>query len=208
MRLLPQLQRVLNRAVALDPQFAPHLDALDGKLLQLHLAVVERDIFIEIVSRELQLSAKGGRAPDLRLSGSPLALLRMACAEEPQLAVQDVQVQGDVALAQQVQRILQRLDIDWEEQLAKLTGDTLAQRLGGLARHSVHWFTATRQQLRADVTDYLQEEARYLPTRAELDAWYVAVDELRDGSERLAARWQQLQAGYIPLSLQDTNFDG
>ena len=196
-KLLSHLEKVINRCLALDPQFLPQLAILDGKLLHLQLLIADLDIFIRMDQQGVNLSRllSDEQAVDLVISASPFSLLRMAAAQGDYVhpGDYDVSIQGDAGLAQQVQRIFASLDIDWEAHIAKFTGDIIAHRLGNAARKMQRWVQQTGQSLQQDMTDYLQEEARYLPTRFETEAWISDIDELRDDSERLLARWQHLQ---------------
>ena len=45
-----------------------------------------------------------------------------------------------------------------------------------------------------DITEYLQEESRYLPQQDEVNKFLAAVDVLRNDVERLDARVKRLQA--------------
>ena len=196
-KLLPHLEKVINRCLGLDPQFLPQLAALDGKLLHLQLLIADLDIFIRMNQQGVNLSRllSDEQAVDLVISASPFSLLRMATAQGDYVHPGDynVSIQGDAGLAQQVQRIFASLDIDWEAHIATFTGDIVAHRLGNAARKMQRWVQQTGQSLQQDMTDYLQEEVRYLPTRFETEAWISDIDELRDDSERLLARWQHLQ---------------
>jgi ubiquinone biosynthesis protein UbiJ len=68
----------------------------------------------------------------------------------------------------------------------------LAHRAGELARHARQFFEASRETLFQDSGEYLQEEARLLPTRIEVAYFLGDVDRLRDDVERLQARVQRL----------------
>ena len=46
-----------------------------------------------------------------------------------------------------------------------------------------------------NITEYLQEESRALPSRYEVESFRSKVDTLRDDVDRLAARIQRLEAG-------------
>jgi ubiquinone biosynthesis protein UbiJ len=104
-----------------------------------------------------------------------------------------VRVEGDTALAQHFGTILADLDIDWEEQLSKLTGNIVAHEVGRVARTAAGYADRMRATLEQNLREYLQEEARVLPTRFEIREFLDAVDVLRDDVERLGARIERLQ---------------
>lgn len=50
-----------------------------------------------------------------------------------------------------------------------------------------------KESLMADASDYLHHEARWLPTRARLDAWLSETESARQMLDRLDARLQRLE---------------
>ena len=120
----------------------------------------------------------GGKS---RRMGSDKALLEGA-----------VTIVGDTETAQQFQEILSGSDWDWEEQLSHVTGDVLAHQTGKLVRQAKQFARDSRESLQHDISEYLQEEARLLPPRTEMQYFLEGVDELRAATDRLAARVHRL----------------
>jgi ubiquinone biosynthesis protein UbiJ len=110
-----------------------------------------------------------------------------------------VQIEGDTTLAQQFAKALGGLDVDWEEQAARVLGDPIAHQVGQGMKGLSDWGRQTSRTLTADLKEYLEEEGRLVPTRYELDAFLAEVDTLRDDVERLEARLARLnQAAAAP----------
>ena len=103
-------------------------------------------------------------------------------------------------MAQQVRRFFRDLDVDWEEGLATYLGDAPAHQIGRLVRGVRGWFAESRDAAGRNLAEYLTEERRDLPPRAELDAFLDDVDRLRSDADRLAAR--------VTLLEQRTRDDG
>jgi ubiquinone biosynthesis protein UbiJ len=103
-----------------------------------------------------------------------------------------VQINGDIDLGQRFQRLLEKIDIDWEEQAARVMGDVAAHQLGNALRDLRTWSTQSLHTLRADAAEYLQEESRLLPLRARAESFQRAVESLRLDAERLEQRFQRL----------------
>ena len=95
---------------------------------------------------------------------------------------------GDATLARDFQRLLAGLEVDWEERLAGVAGDTLAHQAGNLARGFAAWGRYAGDHMARGLSEYLQRETRDLPHRAEVERFLRAVDTVRDDVERLAAR--------------------
>lgn len=134
------------------------------------------------------------RAVDATVSGRLMALFNLASEEDKiSTSMQErVHFHGDVALAQKMQAILADLEIDWEEALARQTGDVLAFQLGKRARELGLWLQQSADSLLQSSSEYLREEARMTPTTVEFEGFQAEVGALRDGVARAEARLQRL----------------
>ncbi|MEJ2576201.1 MAG: SCP2 sterol-binding domain-containing protein [Gammaproteobacteria bacterium] len=194
---LAGLEQLLNRYVALDPDAPARFAQLHGRVVGLHLSGLE--ITLYLVADEagrLQVLDRWEGEPDCLLSGSPLDLVRAgdAAGGARELFAGRVSIRGDTELGRRFGRLLAGLDVDWEEQLSRLTGDVIAHQVGRAARRSRDYLGQRRQAMERNLGEYLTEEARLLPARAEVEAWAADVDHLRDDAERLAARIERLVA--------------
>ena len=110
-----------------------------------------------------------------------------------------VKIDGDTETGQAFQDLLADVDWDWEEQLSRVTGDVIAHQTGKLAKQAKQLLSDSRDTLAQDCSEYLQEEAQWLPTQIEVDYFLADVDRLRDDVARLEARVKRLlQAGDPP----------
>jgi ubiquinone biosynthesis protein UbiJ len=105
-----------------------------------------------------------------------------------QLFSGDVEISGDTQLAQHFSHFMNTLEIDWEEQLSKLTGDVVAHEVGNLLRGFSEWGQDQLTTSRLNLQEYLTEELRLLPSRCEVEEFLADVDTLRDDLDRLDAR--------------------
>ena len=103
-----------------------------------------------------------------------------------------LKIEGDVELANQLRAIFMRVDIDWEEVASKCVGDSLAYQLGVFARRAKNYQLRSVENLRLDVSEYLQEESRITPTKVEIEKFLNDVDELDADIERLEAHTRRL----------------
>jgi len=187
------LENVLNRYIKLDPTALGRLAPLHGKRIRLHIRGLELDLNLVPAPDGIQLYPEFEGEPDCTLSGAPLAFARLGGGEQAdQLFAGAVEIRGDTEAGQRFGDLLAGLDIDWEEQLSRLTGDVAAHQVGSGARAAGRWGRQTADILPADLAEYLQEEARLLPTRIESEEFVTAVDTLRDDVERLEARIRRL----------------
>jgi ubiquinone biosynthesis protein UbiJ len=104
-----------------------------------------------------------------------------------------LELAGDAALAQSFQRLLWHARPDIEEELSGVIGDVAAHGLGDLARSVTDWSREARSTIRQNLSEYLQEESRAVPTRYEADRFRGEVEAMRDDVARLEARVKRLE---------------
>ena len=193
---LASLERAINALLALDPLARRRLARHHGKVIAVHLRGPELTLyFIPDEKGNLQLQGRIEGEPDALLSGSPLDLIRSGDrqAGSDQLFSGRVTLTGDTALAHDFGATLAGLEIDWEEQLSKITGDLVAHEVGEAVRTLGRYAETTGERLARDLGEYLTEEARLLPHPNEVALFVEAVDRLRDDTERLEARINRLE---------------
>jgi len=188
------VEAALNRYLALDPEIAARLEPLDGKVLQVTVRGPELKFYLMPVAHALRVLGHYEGKVDAQLAGAPLSLARLALSPQGRHALFDgaVTLEGDTEFGQQLQDILNAVDIDWEEQLSRLTGDVIAHQAGNAVRAAQHWAKQSRASLSLDAADYLHEESQQLPVRGEVDHFMTEVDTLRADVERLAARIKRI----------------
>jgi ubiquinone biosynthesis protein UbiJ len=192
---LAGIEQAINTVIGLDPAAADRLSRLHGRVIAIRLTGLGLElIFVPGPDGRLQLLGSIEGEPDCRLSGSPLDLMRSGDKKDgpAQLFAGRVTIEGDVELAQRFGEIIGGLDIDWEEQLSRLTGDVFAHEIGTAARKAARWGRRSADVLGTDLAEYLTEEARLVPHRNELETFLDDVDRLRDDLARLEARVQRL----------------
>ncbi len=180
-----------NRLLRLDPETLARLGELHGKVIRLEFVGPAKTLYILPSEAGLRLLATHDAAPDVTLRGEPAVFARLAFSGATTRAG-ELQISGDLELGQRFQRALRGIDIDWEEHLAHRVGDVLAHELGRAARRARAWQAQAQRTLGMDVSEYLQEESRLLPTRREVEAFLDAVDALRAGADRLEQRVARL----------------
>jgi ubiquinone biosynthesis protein UbiJ len=193
---LPWLENMVNRYVALDPEFPRRLDALEGKTTRFEIPGVNLDVYLKIVQRRILLRDFPDSGCDLTVRGTALGLLALLRAEDPLEPVHSgaVELRGDVQLARDLKNIFALLDIDWEELLARGLGDWPAHQIGNLARQFRQWRERSHESVQRSVGEYLQEESRLLPARIEIENFITDVDAMREALDRLEARMSRMQA--------------
>lgn len=194
--VLAGIEQSINGLLGMDPAAASKLATLHGQVIAVHLRGLELTLyFVPDQNGQLQLLGSIEGEPDALLSGSPLDLLRSGDQETgaAQLFGGQVSIDGDSHLAHRFGSILAGLDIDWEEQLSRITGDIIAHNAGRTARAASEYGKTSIGLMQQNLSEYLTEEARLLPHRYEMEAFLQEVDVLRDDVERLLARVERLE---------------
>ncbi len=188
------LEAVINRCLRLDPETWQGLGELGGRLLAVELRGLDVTVYIRASADGLCLSGHSQEAPHTVLKGSPLTLLQMVLGDgQGQGFPEGLEIAGDVETARRFQSLLAGLEIDWEEQLSRITGDVAAHQAGNALRTLRNGCRQAGASLEQDAVEYLREEQELLPYRNEVEDFLAAVDVLRDDAERLALRVQRLQ---------------
>lgn len=184
-------ERLVQQALSTDPGVRAELGALEGTAVCLVLKGLEREVFL-LPDREhgLRIALTTEVPVGVRIAGTPLALAALARGGASTGA--GVEVSGDLALSQRLQRALARLELDWEELLARRMGDLAARRVAGGARALAGWSSRARRALEQDLSEYARYEAGLLPTREEVTDYLEEVDRLRMAVDRLEQRLARL----------------
>jgi ubiquinone biosynthesis protein UbiJ len=180
--------------------------AYDEVALRGCLEMQDHCISIDIVDLDFQLYCHPGdwgirlsREPPARdvdaiISGRLMALVNLA-SEDDKVSTsirERVSFNGNVALAQKMQKLLAGLDIDWEEALAERTGDVLAFQINQRARSLGKWLRQSADSLLQTSSEYLREEVRLSPTEVEFEVFQTRITELKHDVARTEIRLQQL----------------
>lgn len=188
--LLERLEEALNRNVAESRKAQALCRQLDGRTVSLAVTGTPLEFFVSARDGRLSLTPNNaGAAADASLSGSPISLLALAGPRgEGALRGGGVRIEGDAEVAQKFRDLLKHAQPDVEEELARVIGDVAARNLANLARGFLDFGRQAGRSLAGNVSEYLREEGRDLPTPTETDEFLTGVDRLRDDVERFEAR--------------------
>jgi len=101
-------------------------------------------------------------------------------------------VSGNLHIAQEFGRLLRLAKPELEEQMARWIGDLPAHQLSSFAKHTNAWARQVVKAIEANVAEYLREESGQVPHAAELEAFYMDIDVLRDDVARASQRIDKL----------------
>jgi ubiquinone biosynthesis protein UbiJ len=195
--MLLLLQNALNKALQLDASLSTKLQPLQGKRVQLIITPLNLTFFIEFTAMGIQLSTDSLHAADTVIRSSPIHLLRMSVTPAAQIRAllnDDLQIEGNLELGLEIKRLLSNLDLDWEGELAQLTGDVVAHQIGRWVRGGIQRAQDIQTSLGTQCSEYLHEEARLFPPIEEVNDFFADIDELSLHVERLEAQLNYYRA--------------
>jgi ubiquinone biosynthesis protein UbiJ len=184
-----------NRLLALDEAALLGCAEMQGCCIAIDITDIDFQLYCHPGSWGLRLSRETpARDVDARISGRLMALINLGTREDKLSTSigERVSFDGNVALAQKVQRILSELDIDWEEALARHSGDVLAYQVHQRALKLGQWLQGSVESVLQTSSEYIREEARLSPTRPEYRRFQSRLTELKNDVARAEARLQRL----------------
>ena len=186
---------MINRRIAMTTPARELCDELHDSVIALRVKNTGLAAYCQVRRNALSLMSEFDGEPKVVISGSLFALARLA-GESGEAAIRDgsVELSGDTESAQAFQKLLRYGRPDIEEELSHIVGDVAAHQLGTAARGIAAWTRQAGTTLRQNVSEYLQEESRDVPTRYEVETFNSKVDTLRDDVARFEARLARLDA--------------
>ena len=191
------LESMINRLLSLDRETLDDLGGLSGKVIRLELINTGQPVISLIIrERAIEVDTEYAGTGDVLIRGTPLDLLvYMRSSSDDRSAVTgNMEIRGDLGLAQDFQRLLRRFEVDWEEQAARLVGDTLARKTSNTVTMSTDFLRRLKEKIELDLSEYVLYETEVLPEKEEIEDFNHSVDTLRDDFERLKQRFQKLSA--------------
>jgi ubiquinone biosynthesis protein UbiJ len=188
------IESSLNAYLHLDPDSGGAMGEIDGRVIEFRLIGPDLSLFCIPSDGQIQVLTKHDGQSDAVVSATPLAFFRVGISGDPSKVVSnaDVQFSGDLEVGRTFYDLLVGAEIEWEELLAGRIGDIAAHQIGNVVRDMRAWLGHTRDSLRMDLSEYLQEESQIVPTRTEVEIFMDGVDTLRSDVDRLQARLERL----------------
>ena len=191
--ILSGLETALNQILRLDPDVIAGLAELSGKVIGVELRGLNLRFSLIPEPWGLRLIPGHAHKVDVMVCATPVALGRLVRGAKA--VNEEIDIQGDMDLGRAFQALLGSIDIDWEEQLSRITGDVVAHQFGRSLGRFLAWGQKAADTLAMNASEYLQQESRDLPPRRVVEQFMDAVDTLRADTDRLEARIRRLQRG-------------
>ena len=186
------IESAFNRYLSLDPDSAGYLRPLLGKVVQINVAGLGVQFIFVFTEQQVQVCHEFGAEADAVIRGAPLSLAAVASGRAG-LMQSGITIEGEVDTANRFSQLMGRIDVDWEEHIAGIAGDTPAHLLGRFKTGASGWVKPIHTGMERNITDYLRDETNHLPYRWEMDEFIEEVDNLRDRVDRLLSKAQSIE---------------
>jgi ubiquinone biosynthesis protein UbiJ len=179
-----QAARAVNHVLRSAPLAMERLRKHAGRTAAFHVGPVTLAFTIQTTGEVTH--AVDGATRDLDVRISPFLLPRLAAREEA--AYREIDMQGDMELAQEISFLARNLTWDVEEDLSKAIGDIAAHRAVEGAKAFFAWGRDAANRVSQGAAEYWTEESPLIASRVKVDGFVRDVAELRDALERLEKR--------------------
>lgn len=199
--LLKLINNAVQKYLDNDPEIASKLDQYEGKHLLVHLTDINKEFVVTPGASSIAVSEyvvgedESTQTFTTTIHSNIISLLRIGLGADYQAMINNgsLKLEGDVDFANQLHSIFKEVDIDWEEVASKFVGDSAAYQLGVFAKRFRNYGKRSADNFRMDVSEYLQEESRILPTKVEINRFMSDVDDFDAHVQRIEARIQRLE---------------
>lgn len=207
---LATLERAANTALDLSPHSRRELIALDEVVIGIECTAPAFSVYLQ-PSREGAIRLLGYYDGPLatRVRGSSADFLQLANSADPTATLINggLELKGSSAPLIALQRVVAGLDVDWEAPLADTLGDVAGHQLAQMLRGLFSWGRHAGGSLTRQLDEFIHEEARLTPPRAEVEDFYADIQKLSQQLDRLQSRLQRARARTDKL-LARANTDG
>ena len=104
----------------------------------------------------------------------------------------ELDVSGDIKVAQQFALLAQSLEIDWQTELAKHLGDVPTHKLVQFGNKLTKSVTKRTKQLEADVSEYIVHEKRLVVTKSQINDFNQQTQEVANKVALVSVRIDKL----------------
>jgi ubiquinone biosynthesis protein UbiJ len=184
--LLTLGQNVVNYALSLDPHTQNALSELQNRCIAIHVLSLEKTIYLHIDAHKMFLSLRAPKAVDVTIQASPKNLWHLS--QKTPTPHQQVQMQGNMHVAQKLSHILHDFAPDWEEALAHTLGDVAGHALAQTIRHAHAYVKQTAAHILQQSADYVVDENSMIAAKPSVDYFIDEVDKVRTQCDRLLVR--------------------
>lgn len=192
--LITSFELLLNQALSADNNAKKNFLALYPKTIG--LTISQKALHLVIHKNHLALNEEPfNKTPDVCLNTTLEKLMVLSLSHPSKrktIMKTTFTIEGDILLAEQVEKIFMNIKPDWIGLLSQVFDDNIATHLlvglNGLKNKTTHHLKSVKE----NICEYLQEEEKISPTQIEARLFLDEIDELVLQYDRVQAKFNQL----------------
>ena len=178
-----------NRYLDCDPERAQALENINDKILSITIKEANFTLIMQVQNARF-FEADLSQQIDASIIVSMHVLSGKMGGQDQNQLLKDciIEIQGDSHVASVFNKVMNEIEIDWQDVISKYTGDIVAHQITTGAKSVASVLRRLGDNLRLDVRDYLQDDLQIAVTESEVEHFVEQVDDLRARTDRLEAR--------------------
>lgn len=178
-----------NRYLDCDPERAQALENINDKILSITIKEANFTLIMQVQNARF-FEADLSQQIDASIIVSMHVLSGKMRGQDQNQLLKDgiIEIQGDSHVASVFNKVMNEIEIDWQDVISKYTGDIVARQITTGAKSVASVLRRLGDNLRLDVRDYLQDDLQIAVTESEVEHFVEQVDDLRARTDRLEAR--------------------
>ena len=192
------IELAMNQLLKLDDDSQQRLKKLSGKSLQVTIKELPWPLlfsFSEQIDVRTVISPNNDSEPTpepvdclIELNLETLPKLKDSSQLTQLIQQNQLNLIGDIYVAQTFSALLKDLDVDWEEQLSRYTGDVVAHQTFTSMRALFDTAKSQIEQGAIELGEHLTQSDSIAVKPSEMMGFSRSVNDLRSATERLSAR--------------------
>lgn len=193
--LLSIAEPMLNHVLQYDSDASNKLKKLNNKSLSVELTDLSVNLTVKVFDNKVFVSGQSEPA-DCVIKTSLDGLQKLSDAAQITAMIRQGQLdlEGDLHVAQGFSGLLMDNDIDWQEWLSEYLGDAMTFKLSQAIKNQRTYWVRKKRDLDYTAQSALVDELRVTPDRIEVERFVADVDQLNAQTERLTLEIQKLKA--------------
>ncbi len=197
--VLSILESFINTFTRVNPLPQAQTESLDGKVITIEITDLNFKISLIFSQDSIEITENftGEANTTVRMDIHTLFELVKHRGSTPSNI--KMEILGEIETGQTFKNMLDAYEIDWEEQLSKITGDLIANRVGQFTRQMQNLIKTNFSNFSQTTADYIIEEKQLVPHPVEIKEFINNVDLARNHLDRLQARANRLLSKSLTL---------
>ena len=188
--VIKKIENYINKILSKDEHTLRQLKKINNKVIVFKFSNTKIKIYIIPVINGLSISMTSKRKADVLINSTPSNFIKMLLSSRYNVSGTpiDMQVEGDISIANDFEKIMRNLEIDIEDPMSNLIGDTLSYQFIRIIRRIREASLKSSEIIIKDLSEYLKFEVEMLPDELLVDEFLKEVDSIRNDVERVSQR--------------------